>query len=40
MKCPDCQTALPDGSKFWNECGKKLEIACPECLFMLSGCNR
>ena len=31
MKCPDCQTVLPDGSKFCNECGKKLEVVCPEC---------
>ncbi|MDQ1240323.1 MAG: hypothetical protein QG577_2509, partial [Thermodesulfobacteriota bacterium] len=31
MKCPDCHTALPEGSKFCNECGKRLEVACPEC---------
>jgi len=31
MKCPDCHTVVPEGSKFCNECGKKLEIFCPEC---------
>ncbi len=31
MKCPDCQTVLPDGSKFCNECGNKLEVVCSEC---------
>jgi class 3 adenylate cyclase/tetratricopeptide (TPR) repeat protein len=31
MKCPECQIELPEGSKFCNECGKKLEVGCPEC---------
>jgi hypothetical protein len=31
MKCPKCQTNLPDGAKFCKECGQKIEKACPEC---------
>jgi class 3 adenylate cyclase/tetratricopeptide (TPR) repeat protein len=31
MKCPKCQTDLPDGAKFCKECGQKIEIVCPEC---------
>jgi class 3 adenylate cyclase/tetratricopeptide (TPR) repeat protein len=31
MKCPHCHTELPEGSKFCNECGQKLEVGCPEC---------
>jgi class 3 adenylate cyclase len=31
MKCIQCQTDLPDGSKFCKECGQKIELVCPEC---------
>jgi class 3 adenylate cyclase/tetratricopeptide (TPR) repeat protein len=31
MKCPKCQFENPEGAKFCNECGSKLEIACSEC---------
>jgi hypothetical protein len=31
MKCPKCQSENPEGTKFYNECGSKLELACPEC---------
>jgi len=31
MKCPKCQTENPEGAKFCNECGNRLEIACFEC---------
>jgi Double zinc ribbon len=31
MKCPECQIELPDGFKFCNECGTKLELTCPGC---------
>ena len=31
MICPQCQVELPTGSKFCNECGKKLEVSCPGC---------
>ena len=31
MKCPKCQFDNPEGSKFCNECGNKLELVCPEC---------
>jgi class 3 adenylate cyclase/tetratricopeptide (TPR) repeat protein len=31
MKCPECATELPDGSKFCKECGKKLDLTCPGC---------
>ena len=31
MKCPKCQFDNPEGAKFCNECGNKLEISCPEC---------
>jgi hypothetical protein len=31
MKCPECKIELPEGSKFCNECGKKLEVGCSEC---------
>jgi class 3 adenylate cyclase len=31
MKCPKCQFEIPEGAKFCNECGSKLEIACSSC---------
>ena len=31
MKCPNCQFYNPEGAKFCNECGNKLELSCPEC---------
>jgi class 3 adenylate cyclase/tetratricopeptide (TPR) repeat protein len=31
MKCPKCQFENPEGAKFCNECGSKLEIACSSC---------
>jgi len=31
MKCPKCQFETPEGAKFCNECGHKLEITCSEC---------
>jgi hypothetical protein len=31
MKCPKCQFEIPEGAKFCNECGNKLEIACSAC---------
>ena len=31
MKCPACQTELPNEAKFCNVCGEKLELDCPEC---------
>ena len=31
MKCPNCQFDNPEGAKFCNECGNKLELSCPEC---------
>ncbi len=31
MKCPKCQFDNPEGAKFCNECGNKLELMCPEC---------
>jgi len=31
MKCPKCQFEIPEGAKFCNECGNKLEIACSSC---------
>jgi predicted amidophosphoribosyltransferase len=31
MKCRQCQTDLPDGSKFCKECGQKIELVCPDC---------
>jgi len=33
MKCPECQTENPEGSKFCGECGAKLERTCPNCNF-------
>jgi len=31
MKCPKCQNENPNGAKFCNECGDKLDITCHEC---------
>ncbi len=33
MKCPNCQSDLPDGSKFCNRCGRSLqtELVCSKC---------
>jgi len=31
MKCPKCQFANPEGLKFCNQCGNKLEVTCPKC---------
>jgi len=31
MKCLKCGTELPDGAKFCNKCGSKLEMPCPQC---------
>ena len=38
MKCPSCGVDLPDGSKFCDNCGNKIQIApsgkkCPQCGF-------
>ncbi|MBU0545203.1 MAG: AAA family ATPase [Proteobacteria bacterium] len=31
MICPECQTGIPEGSKFCKECGAKMELVCPNC---------
>jgi class 3 adenylate cyclase/tetratricopeptide (TPR) repeat protein len=31
MKCQKCQFENPEGAKFCNECGSKLEMTCPKC---------
>ena len=31
MKCPKCQFENPEGRKFCNQCGNKLEVSCPKC---------
>jgi class 3 adenylate cyclase/tetratricopeptide (TPR) repeat protein len=31
MKCPECQFENPEGAKFCNQCGKKIELTCQEC---------
>jgi predicted amidophosphoribosyltransferase len=33
MKCPNCQTELPDGMQFCGVCGASLQIknTCPQC---------
>ncbi len=31
MFCPSCQHDNPEGSKFCNTCGTKLDSACPQC---------
>jgi len=31
MKCPKCQFENPEGLKYCNQCGNKLEITCPKC---------
>ncbi|MGO9017390.1 MAG: zinc-ribbon domain-containing protein [Syntrophobacteraceae bacterium] len=29
MKCLKCGAEQPDGAKFCNECGSKMDLACP-----------
>ena len=31
MKCPRCQVQNRDGVRFCEECGARLEVACPSC---------
>src|SRR5713226_6687098 len=31
MLCPSCQHDNPQGAKFCNACGTKLDSACPQC---------
>lgn len=31
MQCPQCQHQNPDGSRFCNACGTKLDMTCPAC---------
>ena len=31
MKCRNCRFENPVGAKYCNECGNKLELACPQC---------
>jgi len=31
MKCPTCQFENPEGAKFCNQCGAKIELTCQEC---------
>src|SRR3954454_8051819 len=31
MQCPRCQNEVPEGSKFCNSCGARLDAACPQC---------
>ncbi len=31
MRCPECQTELPEDAKFCKECGRKLELSCSNC---------
>ena len=31
MQCPQCQHENPDGSRFCNGCGTKLEMTCAAC---------
>ena len=31
MECPTCKANLPDGSKFCNQCGAPLSLACQAC---------
>jgi hypothetical protein len=30
MICLECQTKLPEGSRFCKECGQKIDLICPE----------
>jgi class 3 adenylate cyclase/tetratricopeptide (TPR) repeat protein len=31
MECPKCQFDNPEGLKFCNQCGNKLDVTCPNC---------
>ena len=31
MRCPECQHENPDGSRFCNHCGTKLDVTCAAC---------
>jgi len=31
MNCPHCQADNPDGARFCNQCGQKIEAVCPGC---------
>lgn len=31
MLCPNCHTKIPNGSKFCNHCGTKINNKCPNC---------
>lgn len=31
MLCPNCHTQIPNGSKFCNHCGARLNNKCPKC---------
>lgn len=31
MPCPNCHTQIPNGSKFCNHCGTRLNNKCPKC---------
>jgi len=31
IQCPKCQFENPEGLKFCNQCGNKLEVICPKC---------
>lgn len=31
MLCPNCHTQIPNGSKFCNHCGTRLNNKCPKC---------
>lgn len=31
MLCPNCHTQIPNGSKFCNHCGTKINNKCPNC---------
>ena len=40
MPCPQCQHENPDGSRFCNACGGKLELACSVCAHVNPGGSR
>ncbi|MEA2085332.1 MAG: zinc ribbon domain-containing protein [Thermodesulfobacteriota bacterium] len=31
ISCPECNSQNPDGARFCNACGSKIEFACPQC---------